>query len=275
MRMLRIASGLLMSLALGIGAAQSQTSGFDAASVKRRTEPGGGSMGRQPGGRFTAQGVSLQDLIVFAYDIQPYQIVGGPRWLDTDRWDIVAAGAAGSPADGLIALQRLLADRFSLAVRREMREMPVYALVLARADGRLGPQLKRSAIDCAAARIEAQRTGIIPPAARICRVQGRIGSIEMGGSAIADVTPLLSTRLQRTVIDRTGLTGPWDLTLTYTPEPSQISPGVLAPGSQPAFDPNGPSLFTAVQEQLGLKLESMRTPVDVLVIDRAEFPREN
>ena len=97
----------------------------------------------------------------------------------------------------------------------------------------------------------------------------------MGGSPITDVTPLLSTRLQRTVIDRTGLAGPWDLTLTYTPEPSQISPGVLAAGTQPVFDPNGPSIFTAVQEQLGLKLESIRAPVAVLVIERAEFAREN
>ena len=264
------------TLALCVGVEMpGQAPDFDAASVKRRTEPGGGFMGRQPGGRFTAQGVSLQDLIVFAYEIQPYQIVGGPRWLDTERWDVVAAGATGSPADVLLALQHLLAERFSLVTRRETREMPVYALVLAHSDGRLGPQLKRSAIDCAAAQVEAQRTGVIPPEARICRVEGRIGSIAMGGSPLADMTPLLSTRLQRTVIDRTGLAGPWDLTLTYTPEPSQIAAGAVAPGSQPTFDPNGPSIFTAVQEQLGLKLESTRAPVDVLVLERAELAREN
>jgi len=263
-----------LAVCLGAGAA-GQAPSFDAAAVKRRTEPGGGFMRRQPGGRFTAEGVSLQDLIVFAWDIQPYQIVGGPRWLDTERWDVTAAGASGSPADVLLALQHLLADRFSLVVRRETREMPVYALALAHSDGRLGPQLKRSAIDCAAAQVEAQRTGVIPPEARICRVEGRIGSITMGGSLLTDVTPLLSTRLQRTVIDRTGLEGPWDLTLTYTPEPSQIAAGTLAPGSQPTFDPNGPSIFTAVQEQLGLKLESTRAPVSVLVIERAELAREN
>ena len=252
-----------------------QTPDFDAASVKRRTEPGGGFMGRQPGGRFTAQGVSLQDLIVFAYEIQHYQIIDGPPWLDTARWDVVAAGATGAPREVLIALQHLLADRFSLGVHRETREMPVYALVLARSDGRLGPQLKRSSVDCAALRAQAQRTGVIPAEARTCDVQGRIGSIQMGGSPIADVTPLFSTRLQRTVIDRTGLTGAWDLALTYTPEPSQIAAGALGPGVAPAFDPNGPSIFTAVQEQLGLKLESTRAPVDVLVIERAEFAPEN
>jgi uncharacterized protein (TIGR03435 family) len=273
MRMLR-AAALVATLAFG-EEVHGQTPAFDAASVKRRTEPGGGSISRQPGGRFIAQGVSLQDLIVFAYDIQPYQILDGPRWLDTDRWDVLAAGVAGSPADVLIALQQLLGDRFSLIVRRETREMPVYALVLARSDGRLGPQLTRSALDCAAARVEAQRTGVIPPAARACRVQGRIGRIEIVGAPIADMAPLLSTRLQRTVIDRTGLAGPWDLTLTYTPEPSQISPGVLTAGTPPVFDPDGPSIFTAVQEQLGLRLESVRAPVAVLVIERAEFAREN
>ncbi len=87
----------MIVVCLGAGAL-GQAPNFDAASVKRRTEPGGGFMGRQPGGRFTAQGVSLQDLIVFAYALQPYQIIGGPRWLDTDRWDVVAAGSTRDPA---------------------------------------------------------------------------------------------------------------------------------------------------------------------------------
>ena len=248
---------------------------FEVATVKRRTEPGGGFMGRRPGGRFVAQGVSLQDLIVFAYRVQPYQIAGGPRWLDTDRWDVAATGAAGTPDETLVALQLLLAERFSLVVRREVRELPIYALVVARGDGRLGPQLKRSPIDCAAMKAEAVRTGVVPQnAGRLCEVQGRVGSIQVGGSPLSELTPLLSTRLQRTVVDRTGLTGAWDLTLTYTPEPSQIAPGVLAPGTQPSFDPNGPSIFTAIQEQLGLKLDATRAPVDVLVIDRAEPARD-
>ena len=255
-------------------AAQAPT--FDAASVKRRTEPGGGFMGRQPGGRFTAQGVSLQDLIVFAYNVQPYQIVDGPRWLDTERWDVTAAGAAGSPAQVLIALQTLLADRFSLVIRKDKRELPIYALVLARTDGRLGPQLSRSPVDCAAMQAEAARTGVVPPGAReSCRTEGRVGSISIGGAPLTALATMLSTRMQRTVLDRTGLSGAWNLTLTYTPEPSQIAAGALAPGTQPVFDPNGPSIFTAVQEQLGLKLDATRASVDVLVVERAAFAQEN
>jgi uncharacterized protein (TIGR03435 family) len=254
-----------------------QAPAFEAASVRKRTEPGGGSMGRQPGGRFNAQGVSLQDLIVFAYNVQPYQIVDGPGWLDTERWDVAATGAPGTPADVLLALQQLLADRFSLVVRRETRELPIYALIMARNDGRLGPQMKTAALDCAAARAEAQKTGVIPPSAKqLCMVQGRLGSIQIGGAPLSDFTAMLSTRLQRTVVDRTGLAGPWDLTLTYTPEPTQIARGALSPlEPSVSFDPNGPSIFTAVQEQLGLKLESMRAPVAVLSIQGAEFAKEN
>jgi uncharacterized protein (TIGR03435 family) len=271
----RILVGILF-LAIAGNALLAQRADFEATTVKRRIEPGGGFIGRQPGGRFTAQGASLKDLIVFAYRLQSYQIVGGPPWLDKERWDVSAAGAQGTPEDILVAVQHLLADHFSLVVHRDTQQLPVFALVLARSDGTLGPQLKRSPVDCAALKAEAAKTGVIPPdAPRLCNVQGRAGSIRMGGSPLSEFMPILAERLQRTVVDRTGLTGPWDLTLTYTPEPSQIAPGAFAPGDQPAFDPNGPSIFTAVQEQLGLKLEATRAPVEVLVIDRAEFARDN
>ena len=103
-------------------------------------------------------------------------------------------------------------------------------------------------------------------------MEGRVGSIRIDGAPLSNFAAMLSTRLQRTVVDQTGLQGPWDLTLTYTPEPSQIAQGAVAPGVQPTFDPNGPSIFTAVQEQLGLKLESTKDSVEVLVIDHIEAP---
>jgi uncharacterized protein (TIGR03435 family) len=245
--------------------------------IKRRTQPGGGFWARRPGGRFVAEGVTLKDLLVFAYGVQPYQIVGGPRWLDTERWDVTAAGAPEAPQQVLVALQQLLRDRFSLTLRQEQQDLPIYALVLARDDGRLGPQLKRAQVDCAALQAEALKTGILPPEARAqCRgAQGRIGSIQMAGAPMSELVPLLSTRLMRTVVDRTGLSGAWDLTLTYAPDASQVPPDAVAQGLQVPNDPNAPSLFAAVQEQLGLKLESTRAPVDVLVIAAAEFPREN
>jgi uncharacterized protein (TIGR03435 family) len=274
MRILQIPIAIVF-LAM-IGAAVSPQADFEAATVKRRIEPGGGFIGRQRGGRFTAQGASLQELIVFAYRLQPFQIVGGPAWLNKERWDISAAGATAMPDDVLVALQHLLVDRFSLVLHRDTQQLPVFALVVARNDRQLGPQLKQSPIDCAAIQKEAAKTGVLPPdAPRLCNVQGRIGSIRMGGAPLSEFAAALADRLQRMVVDRTGLAGPWDLTLTYTPEPSQIAPGALAAGDQPAIDPNGPSIFTAVQEQLGLKLEATRAPVEVLVIDRADFPGEN
>lgn len=269
MRSVIVAVCLLSHVALA------QTPQFEAATVKRRTEPGGGFIGRQPGGRFAAQGTSLRDLLVFAYGVQSYQVVTSTRWIETDRWDIAAVGAPATPADVLIALQQLLADRFRLVVRREQRDLPVYALVPARSDRRPGPRLKASATDCEALKAEAGRTHVTPAGFDgRCYSRGRAGSIELGGSRLTEFTQLLSGRLQRTVIDRTGLSGPWDLTLSYTPEPAQIAVGAVAAGDQPAFDPNGASLFTAVTEQLGLKLEAIRAAVEVLVIDRAEVPNE-
>src|SRR5262249_20765883 len=153
---------------------------FEAATVKRRVEPGGGFMGFQPGGRFTAQGGSLQDLLVFAYYLESYQIVGGPDLFRKVRWDISAYGAPVKPAAVLVELHLLLSALFSLVVHRDTRQLPIFALVQARSDGRLGPQLKRSSIDCAAAKAEAAKTRVVPPAiSGLCYVQGRAGSIRI------------------------------------------------------------------------------------------------
>jgi bla regulator protein blaR1 len=263
---------------------ETRTVAFAAASVKRFVGVAGGSfVGRQPGGRLTATAATLKELIEFAYGIQSYQLVDAPKWTEQDRWDVAATleapparVAPGVADDTMLALRALLRDRFKLAVRAETRPLPIYALTLARADGRLGPLLIRSSVDCAALIAEVlQKGGQPPPEARNCEVRGRIGSIQAGGSTMGDLAGRLSPRLQRAVVDRTGLAGPWDFTLTYTPDPSQIAPGTFAPGTEPQFDPNGPSLFTAIQEQLGLKLESTRGPVDVLVIERAEPATEN
>ncbi len=268
-----------------------QVISFEAASIKQNKSAGSGSfVGRQPGGRLNAQNAALRELIEFAYQIQPFQLLGGPSWIDVGRWDIVAKLAGvpvptpqGIPDDALLALRTLMADRFKLVVRRETRQLPIYALVLARPDGKLGSQINESTIDCAALMAARNRSGGPPPAPAPppdgrpqCGLRGRVGSVQSGGSRLPELANALSGRVQRIVVDRTGLTGAWDFTLTYTPEPSQIPQAVLTPGSPtPPFDPNGPSLFTALQEQLGLKLESTRGPVEVLVIERVERPAEN
>jgi uncharacterized protein (TIGR03435 family) len=186
----------------------------------------------------------------------------------------------GTPDDTLLALRTLLVDRFKLVLRRETQELPIYALVLARPGGLPGPQMSRSSIDCMAIVAARNRGAGAPPGApngnRPCGLQGRIGSIQSIGSPLSELTISLSSRVERTVVDRTGLTGTWDFMLTYAADASQIAQGTLAPGAQPPpADPNQPSLFTALQEQLGLTLESTRGPVEVLAIERVDRPSED
>jgi uncharacterized protein (TIGR03435 family) len=182
-------------------------------------------------------------------------------------------------------LRALLAERFNLAVHKETREMPVFALVLARSDGSFGPQMRRSPDDCSNA--AARGRGSAPAGARSpwdgisCGTSVGPGIILAGGRTMAQIATSFSrltttgSSLNRLVVDRTGLEGTFDMTLRFTPENiPNFGPGGPPPGL-PAIDPNGPSIFTAVQEQLGLKLDSQRGPVEVLVIDRVSRPTED
>jgi len=249
---------------------------FEAASVKEHVAPGDGSfVGRRPGGRFAAENASLREIIEYAYQLQSFQLVGlAPA---DARWDITAtlgATAAQSGPDAIVtAVRALLADRFALATHRETRTMQVYALRLARADGAPGPSLKRSAIDCPALMAAARSGGPPPPEARACGFRGRVGGLQSNGMPLSDLGVALAGRVGRAIVDQTGLTGTWDLTLTYAPESAQIPAGTLSPDAPPpAANPDAPSLFTALQEQLGLRLVSTTAPVDVLVIDRVSRP---
>jgi uncharacterized protein (TIGR03435 family) len=263
---------------------------FEVASVKQnRSGEGFIRVGMAPGGRFTATNVPLRQLIQLAYQIQPFQIVGGPNWIASDRFDIVAKAAGDMPpsAPGVVGpmqlmMRTLLGDRFKLTLHNEQKEMPIYALVLAKADGKLGPQLRQSTTDCASImRAAAQRGGPPPPPSFNepiqCGMRVFPGALSAGGFPLSQLTQFLSSTVQRIVVDRTGLTGNFDLNMTWTPDQMPQGRGDPPPGAPPlpAIDPNGPSIFTAVQEQLGLKLESTKAPVDVLVIDRAEHPTED
>ena len=265
--------------------AQQPPLAFETASVKPnksgeeeryiRMDPRGGSL--------TVVNMQLRELITFAYQIQSFQLEGGPDWIASDRFDILAKPEREVPSTGAgqdplrMMLRTLLADRFKLVMHKETKELPIFELVLARQDGKLGPQLRPAAVDCAA-RAAAARAGTPPPASSGPPGPGSCGttmnpvSVRGGGATLAMLASLLEGPAKRLVIDRTGLTGNWDLEVNYTPDRSQLPPGVELPSS---IDPNGPSLFTAIEEQLGLKLRPARGPVEVLVIDRVEQPTEN
>jgi uncharacterized protein (TIGR03435 family) len=266
------------------------TASFEVATVKQNNsgEPFV-RIGMAPGGRFTATNVPLRQLITIAYQVQPFQIDGGPNWMASDRFDIVAKAAGelpppqpGRPGPLQSMMKALLADRFHLVVHNARKEMPIYALLPARSDGKLGPRIHQSTTDCAAILAAGRRGGGPPPQPPSltdpipCGMRVLPGGLSIGGMPLSQFAQFASGTLQRIVVDRTGLTSNFDIDLTWTPDQLPQGRGDPSPGAPalPPIDPNGPSLFTAVQEQLGLKLESTKGPVDVLVIDRAEKPTE-
>lgn len=276
-----------LALSLGIAlAAQSPPSvAFDVSSVKRNTSTGGPMMMRNSPGNFAAINMPLREVIKMAYQAQDFQLIGAPDWAGTERYDIDGrfdpsaplVGFDSPPQKTMAMVKALLRDRFGMVARTETRDMPVLALRVARPDGRLGPQIKQSTVDCSAGRgrggpIEGRVGGPPPP----CGMRGGFGQLVMSGMPTAQVARQLSQLTGRQVIDRTGLTGGWDVELKFTPAPGQLPPGPPPPGFEiPVIDPNGPSLFTALEEQLGLKLDSERGPIEVVVIERLERPKEN
>jgi bla regulator protein blaR1 len=263
----------------GVGAASLT---FDVASVKPNKSGDQRVMIQMPPtGRYTATNIALRMMLRQAYDVQDFQIVGGPNWLASDRFDIVA-----KPPDGMTGpeqirpmLRALLADRFKLVAHNETREMPIYSLVVARADGKLGPKLSAAKVDCEARFSGARRGGPPPdfPTAgqpMECGFMMGPGNMNVGGMPMLELARSLSPMVGRIVIDKTGLKGRYDFQMTYAPEGRGFGGGP-AGADAPPVDPNTPSLFTALQEQLGLKLESERGPVDVVVIDRIDQPTED
>ncbi|MEO8258616.1 MAG: TIGR03435 family protein [Acidobacteriota bacterium] len=288
---------------------QADTPTFEVASVKPNKSGEGFIQVGGRGGQFTITNAPLRLIIRNAYRLQDFQIVGGPGWLASDRFDIVAKSDPAATQEQTQAMVKaLLAERFKLKVHTESRDLPLYALQLARSDGKLGPKIKAAAVDCAA--LAASRRGgpaggpgdpgpIVrggpggpggpgapPPGGGPgggrgpdspfgpCGIRIGPGSISASGQPMAQLASSLSIWVNRTVVDRTGLAGSFDLELAWTPEQLPQGRGDPPPGAPalPPIDPNGPSIFTAVQEQLGLKLDSQRGPVEVLVIDGVEPP---
>jgi uncharacterized protein (TIGR03435 family) len=261
---------------------------FEVASVKPNASGDGKVMIQaQPNGRFTATNVTLRILIRNAYQLQEAQVVGGPSWLDEDRFDIVAkadgepgdpfrAEQRGQPSRGQLMLRSLLAERFKLETHTEAREMPIYALLAARKDGALGAKLQPSRLDCATPQAIVRLVGAGASGQPPCGIRLFPGSLVAGGASMLQLANSLVAFVGRLVFDRSGLTGNYDFTLTWTPD--QIPPGFdkkAAAMGLPPIDPNGASIFTAIQEQLGLKLDAQRGPVDVLVVDGVQRPSVN
>jgi uncharacterized protein (TIGR03435 family) len=244
-------------------------------SIKRNTEanPRGGSEYSRASGRFTATAVNIATLLRLAYRIQPYQLAGLPDSISGARYDITAKADDSPAPQQQMLLRALLRDRFKLSVRNETREMPIFALVLARKNAELGPKLIKSSFDCAA-----WLAGPHPPPepGRTPTCATRIGPGSLFGNAIsiATLATSLAPFVSRFTVDKTGLTGGYNVELTWTPDR-----GLRNPPDNQSFDPrsdsSAPTIFTALQEQLGLKLNSEKGPVPVLVVDHVAEPSAN
>jgi uncharacterized protein (TIGR03435 family) len=278
---MKIQLGLLLLAASAAAAANSpaQSPGdlqFEVASIRQNVSAEtGAQVTIEPNGQLRVTNNTLFNIVRNAYGVQPFQIVvdRAPDWFSRDRWNILAkptADAIARKTHPMMLLQGLLADRFKLVVRRETREMPVYALVVARSDGQLGPQIKETSPECEAMRSAREKGAAQPamPQRGFCGTRAGNGSVSTSSVLLADFARNLAPMTGRFVVDRTGLTARYDLDLKWTPD--------QALGAAPAGAlSDGTSLFAALQEQLGLKLDPQRAPVDVVVIESAERPTED
>ncbi len=254
---------------------------FDVASIKLNKSGDRFIMIRpSPGGRLTVTNAPLKELITLAYRLKDFQLSGAPPWLASERYDIEAKAEGNPPFDQMLPmLQKLLEDRLQLKFHHETKEMQVYALEVAKAgklhqvEGECGPPPQGPPP------LPEPGKPLPKPCGGFFMFQGHITGQKV---PIAQFLDILSRFTGRIVVDKTDLSGKYDIDLQYTPDPGQFPGGPLPPlpggGPGPALppvDPNGPSLFTALQEQLGLKLESQKAPVDIMVVDHVEHPSEN
>jgi len=234
---------------------------FEVASIKPNKSGDVRQSGLRPeGDRVTATNMLLRQLIQVTYNL-PSERVIGPGWIGSERFDVSAkAGAPFAGDEWRPMMQALLAERFELAVHHEARQTNVLALVLARKDRRLGPSFRIASTDCTTLRAQAGADD--PCGQRSLSSAPMTGMASVRGMGIAALLGTIAREARSEVIDQTGLTGNFDWDLTWTPQ------GTL----RTSPNPDATSLYTALQEQLGLKVESTKGPIDVLVIDRVERP---
>lgn len=251
---------------------------FDAVSIK----PQDGDPGYLPSSpdRFVDTNATLLSLIAWAWNVRGFQIEGGPDWADSRRFDVEARSPRPvSERTMRLMVRQLLADRFQLRTRIEPRPMARYVLRLARTDGRLRPGLKPTTIDCAAILANrfgapAPTDGTAPPCPWRVGIAPPVARMVVDGASIGEFAGLLERLVNRKVVDGTGLQGTYDIRLEFGTDqlPMAVPPPDAAVPSPPR---DGLSLFTALEEQLGLKLESDRGPVDVIVVESAQLPSPN
>jgi len=251
----------LGAIGLAVSAAFGQTADgateFEVASVKPANPTAAGRIKmKEDPGTITMLNVTLRDYISQAYDVDDYQIFG-PDWLGSDRYDIVARFTPGTPKERLLVMwQKLLADRFKLALHREKKVMPVYALVVAKG----GLKIHKAEEGESMTRI------------------GR-GHMVLRRVSLSLLAEILSSQMDHPVLDQTGVEGLFDITLDWVPDDTQSKMG-MAGGDRPsgmlANAPDGLSIFDALQEKLGLKLQTKKEAVEILAVDHAErVPTEN
>jgi uncharacterized protein (TIGR03435 family) len=238
---------------------------FEVVSIRRNMSGSTGGGGRpSPGGRYTFTNIPFRSVIASAYGVPTDRVLGGPDWVAVDRYDIDAVGKP-NPTDAEWAqmLRRLLRDRLGLAARAEQRSFQVYLLVLARADGPAGTGIRRSLVDCWDPEARKKALASAPPGRLACGFRDSEGVFQGGGIQMPTLAQVLRGPAGRPVLDKTGVSGGFDIELKWR------SAADSAAGS------DGVEIFTAVQEQLGLKLVSDEAQLDVIVIEKIGRPSDN
>jgi uncharacterized protein (TIGR03435 family) len=254
---------ILVSIVVGIGIGCSPTlllaqpTGFEVAAVKLNKQGARGSALPPPkDGRFNATNVSLKDLVLYAYHILDFQLSGIQSWMDSDHYDVIAKATSPNVNEDQVRVmvQVLLADRFSLKVHQEQKQLPVYAMII----GKDGLKMAHSTEDCLVPGTREMPCGGF----RISQRRNLAGR----NVPIGELMDILGFLTGRHIVNKTGLTGNFDIQLQWSPDETlALGPEAAAP----ADEPNGASLFTALQQQLGLKLEPQKGLVPIFVIDHA------
>jgi uncharacterized protein (TIGR03435 family) len=276
-----MASGFLRTLAFTVaalpafGQALPPLPAFDVASIKPAPHDlQGGGYNFGPGGRTVITNFTLKNLVQIAWHLQDFQIAGGPVWVDSDRFN-VEARAEGNPDDeqSRLMLRSLLADRFHLTVHSETRELPIYVLAVDTSGSQLREILGAKEGTCTSPN---DKAGTLPVCGFRQRLRQDKGTplMQLQGSSVtlALLARTLGTLFDRHVTDATGISGLFEINLEYAPEDHLLAR--IRPDAS-TTDNTGTDIFTALREQLSLKLESRKGPVEVLVIDHAEKPSEN